>query len=85
MLAAMGAAAAVAFGQTAPAEPAAAPVALPPPVVQDLPAWVMTALSTGTLGLLLRTGGIPLRHTVELAERDRDLLRDLRDHITRNR
>ena len=76
-------AAAAAFAQAPPDAPV--PVAA---VSSDIPEWVLAMLSTGGFGVLLqllRSGGLPLRHTVELADRDRDLLRDLRDHLTRTR
>lgn len=75
--------AAAAFAQA----PADTPVAAAA-VSSDVPEWVLAMISTGGFGVMLqliRAGGIPLRHTVELADRDRDLLRDLRDHITRTR
>lgn len=81
-LALVGVAAAAAFAQAPTDAPAPAAAA------SDIPQWVLAMLSTGGFGLLLqlvRAGGIPLRHTVELADRDRELLRDLRDHLTRNR
>ena len=47
----------------------------------NIPQYVLTTLATGSFGWLIRSGGLPLRVTVTLDDRDRDLLRDLRDLI----
>lgn len=86
LLATIGVAAGAAFGQ-APPVGEVPPLTSPGLAAGEVPSWVLAALSTGGFGVLLqlvRSGGIPLRHTVEFADRDRELLRDVRD-ILRDR
>lgn len=56
-----------------------APVGASDSIRVVIPQYVLTSLATGAFGWLLRSGGIPLRVTVALEERDRDIIRDVRD------
>jgi hypothetical protein len=78
VLVSLGVVAAYAFAQS-PASPEAAPI-----VPNDIPQWVQTLLGTGGLAWLVRAGGLPLQVTIALGDRDRDLLRDIRDTLHRN-
>lgn len=69
--------AASAFGQ----EPLALPLPAAPEHFRDLPQWMIATLATGTLGAILKAGGIPLQVTHVVSEPDRELLRAVRDRL----